>query len=212
MNTHDSRGKDRIARSSLLAAMGAGLLASVCCVGPLAAVAVGVGGAWAGQLSALEPYRPFFVVLALGALGLAWYREVRPQRASGRDAALNCDCEAERRPKMRRLLLSLVTVLVLGVLALPSLIGQVQPAQAARSESDPVKEVVLQIEGMTCASCAQAVVYALQRLEGVQQAKVTFEPPIARVRFEPAKVSVAQLIAAVEKTGFKAMLKVEGES
>lgn len=202
MSTNKAEKPDRIARSSLLAAIGAGVLASVCCVGPLAAVAVGVGGAWVSRLSALEPYRPFFVALALGALGLAWYREAR------RLPAPDCDCKTGLRPKTRRLLLGLGTVLVLGLLAAPSLIGRTHtPAVAQQVRSEPVQEVVLEVQGMTCEACSQAVVYALRRVEGVQAAEVTLEPPEARVRFDAAKVSVAQLIEAVRKTGFEAKLK-----
>ena len=202
MSMNGAEKPDRIARSSLLAAVGAGVLASICCVGPLAAVAIGVGGAWVSRLSALEPYRPFFVALALGALGLAWYREAR--RSRGPD----CDCETGMRPKTRRLLLGLGTVLVLGLLATPSLIGRTHPtAMAQQVRSEPVQEVVLEVQGMTCEACSQAVVYALRRVEGVQAAEVTLEPPEARVRFDAAKVSVAQLIEAVRKTGFEAKLK-----
>ncbi|BBM69697.1 mercuric transporter MerT family protein [Rhodothermus marinus] len=202
MSTNRTEKPDRIARSSLLAAIGAGVLASVCCVGPLAAVAVGVGGAWVSQLSALEPYRPFFVALALGALGLAWYREARRVREP------DCDCETGLRPKTRRLLLGLGTVLVLGLLAAPSLIGRTHPtAMAQQVRSEPVQEMVLEVQGMTCEACSQAVVYALRRLEGVQAAEVTLEPPEARVRFDTTKVSVAQLVEAIRNAGFDATLK-----
>jgi len=207
MSTNGAEKPDRIARSSLLAAVGAGVLASICCVGPLAAVAVGVGGAWVSWLSALEPYRPFFVALALGALGLAWYREAR--RSRGPD----CDCETGLRLKTRRVLLGLGTVLVLGLLAAPSLIGRTHaPAMAQQVRGEPVQEVVLEVHGMTCLSCSQAVVYALRRVEGVQAAEVTLDPPEARVRFDAEKVSVAQLIEAIRSTGFDANLKNKGSS
>jgi len=59
---------------SLIAGVIAALLASVCCVGPLVLVLLGVGGAWVASLTALEPYRPIFVVAALVALALAFRR------------------------------------------------------------------------------------------------------------------------------------------
>ena len=39
----------------------AAILASPCCLGPLLLVAVGLSGAWIGNLTRLEPYRPFFI-------------------------------------------------------------------------------------------------------------------------------------------------------
>jgi len=41
-------------------------LASACCVGPLVLLMLGLSGAWIGNLTALEPYKPIFAVIALG--------------------------------------------------------------------------------------------------------------------------------------------------
>nr|WP_262501653.1 cation transporter [Rhodothermus profundi] len=109
---------------------------------------------------------------------------------------------------MRRLLLGGATVLVLGLLVAPSLIESAHTVPAVTQETNPsVQEVVLEVQGMTCEACSQAVVYALQRLEGVRAAEVTLEPPEARVRFEAEKVSVAQLIETIRSAGFDAHLK-----
>jgi len=56
----------------------AALLASTCCLGPLVLVTVGISGAWIGNLTRLEPYRPFFIVIALGALFFAWRSIYQP--------------------------------------------------------------------------------------------------------------------------------------
>ena len=66
---------------SLLAGGIAALLASACCLGPLVLVALGFSGAWIGNLTALEPYRPWFLVAALAAMVLAWRQLYRPARA-----------------------------------------------------------------------------------------------------------------------------------
>ncbi|GEN23071.1 mercuric transporter [Halomonas cupida] len=62
-------------------ALAAGGLASTCCLGPLVLVALGFSGAWIGNLTALEPYRPLFVGVALVALFFAWHRIYRPATA-----------------------------------------------------------------------------------------------------------------------------------
>jgi mercuric ion transport protein len=46
----------------------AGVTASACCVGPLVLLLLGFGGAWIGNLTALEPYRPVFIGVASIAL------------------------------------------------------------------------------------------------------------------------------------------------
>lgn len=56
----------------------AAVLASTCCLGPLVSITLGFSGAWIANLTALEPYRPLFIALAVGALFLAWRRLWRP--------------------------------------------------------------------------------------------------------------------------------------
>ena len=68
-------------RGALLAGGLAAILASTCCLGPLILVALGVSGAWIGNLTALEPYRPFFIGAALIALFFAWRRIYRRPNA-----------------------------------------------------------------------------------------------------------------------------------
>lgn len=59
----------------------AAILASTCCLGPLVLVALGFSGAWIGNLTALEPYRPIFIGAALMALFFSWRRIYRPATA-----------------------------------------------------------------------------------------------------------------------------------
>lgn len=66
-------------KAPLLAGGLAAILASACCLGPLVLVTLGVSGAWIGNLTALEPYRPVFIVLALVAMLFAWRRIFRPR-------------------------------------------------------------------------------------------------------------------------------------
>ena len=51
-----------------LAAVGA----SICCVGPLALLGLGISGAWIGSLTAFEPFRPVLIGLTFVFLALAF--------------------------------------------------------------------------------------------------------------------------------------------
>jgi P-type Cu+ transporter len=64
----------------------------------------------------------------------------------------------------------------------------------------------LVIGGMTCASCATRIEKKLNRLDGVT-ATVNFATEAARVSF-PETLTVAELIAVVERTGYTAALPV----
>jgi P-type Cu+ transporter len=75
-------------------------------------------------------------------------------------------------------------------------------AMAATVLSDRVR---LEIEGMTCAGCAARVERSLSKLEGVEAA-VNLATEEAAVSFDPTRVDVEALIAAVEASGYGASL------
>jgi len=68
-------------RTALLTGGLAAILASTCCLGPLVLVTLGFSGAWIGNLTVLEPYRPIFIGASLVALFFAGRRIFRPALA-----------------------------------------------------------------------------------------------------------------------------------
>jgi len=50
------------------------ILASACCVVPLLLVTLGISGAWIGNLTALEPYKPYVATVTLGLIGFGFWR------------------------------------------------------------------------------------------------------------------------------------------
>lgn len=102
--------------SGMLAVGGvAAILASTCCLGPLILVLLGFTGAWIGNLSALEPYRPFFVALALIALIFAGRRIFRSEPVCA--PAAGCATAASRR--VRKIVFLVVALLALVALVFP---------------------------------------------------------------------------------------------
>lgn len=102
-------------RAALLAGGLSAILASTCCLGPLVLIALGFSGAWIGNLTVLEPYRPIFIGVALVALFFAWRRIFRPVQACkpGEVCAI---------PQVRttyKLIFWAVSMLVLVALAFP---------------------------------------------------------------------------------------------
>ena len=49
------------------------ILASSCCIAPLVLVTLGVSGAWISNLTALEPYKWYFVAVTLGFLAAGFW-------------------------------------------------------------------------------------------------------------------------------------------
>lgn len=70
----------------------------------------------------------------------------------------------------------------------------------------PFEKQLLEIEGMTCATCALTVEKALSKVEGVHHASVNLATEKASVSYDPAQASLADIATAVEKAGYKAVL------
>ncbi|WP_244134012.1 heavy metal translocating P-type ATPase [Burkholderia gladioli] len=83
----------------------------------------------------------------------------------------------------------------------------IEQAPAPAAAAAPIE---LDIAGMTCASCSNRVEKALAQVPGVSRASVNLATERASVSAE-ASVSVAQLVAAVEKAGYRATPLVADE-
>ena len=102
-------------RGALAAGGLAAILASTCCLGPLVLITLGFSGAWIGNLTALEPYRPIFIGAALIALFFAWRRIFRPADACAPDDV----CAVPQVRTVYKVMFWIVTALVLIALVFP---------------------------------------------------------------------------------------------
>ena len=103
------------ARGSLLAGALAAVGASVCCVGPLVLLMLGIGGAWISNLTALEPLRPWFIAATLLFLGRAFRRLYLQPQVCEPGAA----CAEPIVLKRQRLIFWLVALGLLALLSVP---------------------------------------------------------------------------------------------
>jgi len=93
----------------------AAVLASICCLGPLVLVAIGFSGAWIGNLTVLEPYRPIFIGAALVALFFAYRRIFRPAQACKPEDV----CAVQQVKTARKIIFVIVAALTGIALAFP---------------------------------------------------------------------------------------------
>jgi mercuric ion transport protein len=112
-------------RRGFLASVGAvaaALLASLCCVGPLVFVTLGVGASLASRF---EPLRPVFTILTLGLLATAFYSvygagvAVDPGQKSGLSCGPEGACTVPRKRTRERVLLWAATLVALLLLTFP---------------------------------------------------------------------------------------------
>lgn len=69
-----------------------------------------------------------------------------------------------------------------------------------------MNSVTLKVEGMHCEGCAQTIEALLGAEPGVQRATVSFEAHEAQVRFDPNAIDDGQIVAAVKRAGYQAVV------
>jgi P-type Cu+ transporter len=66
-----------------------------------------------------------------------------------------------------------------------------------------IKNLILPVEGMTCASCVARVEKTLKKIDGVDSANVNLATEAVALSFDPTKTSLDALAKAIEGAGYK---------
>jgi len=81
-------------------------------------------------------------------------------------------------------------VMILGVAPL---------SLASQTEAD------IQVDGMDCAMCVKAVDGAVNKLPGIEGIQTNFKSGLSKVTFDSSKVTLKQILGAINKTKFEAV-------
>ncbi len=138
----------------LTSAVLAAIVASICCLGPLLLVAVGIGGAWISNLAAFEQYRPFLIALTLGLLGFGFYRNYWSSIAKEYQRASACAHPGANQIAKKTFIVS--AAFALGLLVFPYAVPYIFVVNT-HQKVVKAKQVVLQIKNMTCKACLVTV-------------------------------------------------------
>jgi mercuric ion transport protein len=68
----DERGTATL-RLTMIGGIVGAVASSACCIAPLVLFSLGISGAWIGNLTALAPYQPYFIVATLACLGYGYW-------------------------------------------------------------------------------------------------------------------------------------------
>jgi mercuric ion transport protein len=103
------------AAKQLWAGAAAAVMGSLCCVAPLVLLGLGISGAWISELTAFEPYRPFFIGVMVIFVGLA-FRQLYlvPARCAPGEA-----CADPRLQRRQRQIFWIVAVGLAALIAFP---------------------------------------------------------------------------------------------
>jgi len=108
-------------RNALFTSIGsviAGIVASLCCIGPLIFVIFGLSGA--AFFAKLEQYRWIFGSIALGFLALGFFFAYRGRQEC--EPGTSCAVNPKRR-RLSKIILWTATILVVGFVFSPNIIG-----------------------------------------------------------------------------------------
>ncbi len=101
-----------------LGAIGAALLASLCCIGPVLFVTLGVGAGFAGQF---EPLRPVFTILTVGLMAAGFYSVYGRSGSRDGDASFEADgvCRVPRNRTRDKVVLWIAALVAFVLLTFP---------------------------------------------------------------------------------------------
>ena len=85
-----------------------------------------------------------------------------------------------------------------------AIVGFAAIGHATEAKSEAAAEVVLDVKGMTCAGCENKIKTALMSCEGVESCEVNWKEGKATVTDAKGSANPAEMIKAVEGTGFSA--------
>ena len=78
-------------------------------------------------------------------------------------------------------------------------------------ERATLREALMPISGMTCASCAKAVERAVNKLPGIKEVSVNFATEKAKVVYDTSSTRISEIKDAISKAGYKALEIETGE-
>lgn len=108
----------RQVKAGLIAGGATAILASVCCLGPLVLVLLGVGGAWASTLTWFYPLKPYLIGGTYLMLGWTGYQLYRPKKV----CEIGSLCANPRYQRLLRIVFWAVLALVSVLFLLPEIL------------------------------------------------------------------------------------------
>lgn len=172
------------------------IFASVCCVGPILLILLGLGTLGIGAV--IGKYHWWFLGVGILLIIIAWRAYFKEKRTCELRA---CQMENKRLTQVILILATLIVIFFVG-LNFYSYLGKSLNNNEATTVVN-AKTVIIPVEGMSCFSCEVTVTSALKKVEGVISATASVKKKSAKVIYDLNKTNTEQLIEAVNKTGYK---------
>ena len=173
--------------------------ASICCIGPLILIALGLGSLGLGAV--IGKYHWGFLTVGVFLILCSWKRYFREKE---RCNIKKCRME-NKKLTLTTLIMATIVVLSFVVLNFYTYTGaSVNVNQIAHIAGSRI--IIIPVEGMTCFTCEVTISSALKTIDGVATVKASAKKGDVEVIYDPKKTNINKLIEIINKTGYKANL------
>jgi len=166
-------------KSLTIASIVAAIAASLCCIGPVIAVALGLSAF--GLAATFESIRPYLLGLTFSFIGFAFYRAYRGQ--DEHCATGVCGKTVSRRAQTSFLWFGAAIVVLLA--AFPNYSGAVWKTFGPRFQT----------------AIATAIQSTVSRLDGIHDVKFNYNDNTASITFDSRRVTAQQIESKVKAAG-----------
>jgi copper chaperone CopZ len=180
------------------------IIASICCIGPLALILLGLGGLGLGAF--FSKFHWIFIGAGAVVLLVAWVLHFREKR---RCATEYCQM---RNKKFSMITLAIATAAVVFFAGanLYTYAGGVPVINSVGESSEDtgigngLSRMTIPVEGMTCFTCEISVEQAAKKLDEVWKAEADVKNNSLTVDYNPNQVTIAEIVREVNKTDYRA--------
>jgi len=81
-----------------------------------------------------------------------------------------------------------------------------QKSNETKQTEPIITEVTIPVQGMTCGSCEHHIETEVIRKDGVVEIKADHVKAFAHVKYDSSKISLQELVAAINGTGYQASM------
>lgn len=187
--------------------------ASLCCIGPLVFVMLGLGAF--GAATVFDTAQPYLLGVAVLLLAFGFYRAYfRPAAACAPDEA----CATKKVNRASRIALWIAALAVITFVLSPYYTGTLArrmngtPSAPGSAGTAAVVEAgtrhaTFRVTGMTCAGCEMTIKLALEKTPGVLSSGVSYDRGEAIVEYDRNLTTPENLRDAINQTGYQAEIK-----
>lgn len=110
---------------------------------------------------------------------------------------------------MKKIIIVSSVILFVGIQICSCSTANAQTTSVNQQNNNESKTINLKITGMTCSGCSNNIHSALSKKDGILENEITFPGDVAIVKYDPNKITENEIIATIEKAGYKAEVKKE---